>query len=168
MCKNTTQNRYDFLVVGAGLFGSVYAHLASKQGKKVLVIDRRPHIGGNVYCENICGINVHKYGAHIFHTSDKDVWEFVNSITPFNRYTNSPVAKAPDGKMYNLPFNMNSFYQLRGCETPVEALRDIESQRSKALSALKTDGVDAPRNLEEQALVLVGRDIYELLIKQYT
>lgn len=168
MCKNTTQNRYDFLVVGAGLFGSVYAHLASKQGKKVLVIDRRPHIGGNVYCENICGINVHKYGAHIFHTSDKDVWEFVNSITPFNRYTNSPVAKAPDGKMYNLPFNMNTFYQLWGCETPVEALREIERQRTEALSALKADGVDAPRNLEEQALVLVGRDIYELLIKQYT
>lgn len=161
-------NRYNFIIVGAGLFGSVYAHLARKQGHKVLVIDKRPHIGGNVYCENIEGINVHKYGAHIFHTSDKEVWDFVNSITPFNRYTNSPVAQAPDGKMYNLPFNMNTFYQLWGCKTAAEAMREIELQRSEALSALKADGVDAPRNLEEQALVLVGRDIYELLIKQYT
>ncbi|PWL58750.1 MAG: UDP-galactopyranose mutase, partial [Bacteroidales bacterium] len=110
--------KYDYLIVGAGLFGATFAHLARKRGKRCLVIDKRPHAGGNIYCENIEGINVHKYGAHIFHTSDKEVWDFVNSIVPFNRYTNCPVAQAPDERLYNLPFNMNTFYQMWGVKTP--------------------------------------------------
>lgn len=160
--------KYDYLIVGSGLFGATFAYLAKRQGKRCLVIDKRPHAGGNIYCENIEGINIHKYGAHIFHTSDKEVWDFVNSIVPFNRYTNSPVAQAPDGKLYNLPFNMNTFYQMWGVKTPAEALAKLEEQRRDAIEAMKADGISEPRNLEEQALTLIGRDIYELLIKGYT
>lgn len=160
--------KYDYLIVGAGLFGATFAHFATKAGRRCLVIDRRPHTGGNVYCEKIEGINVHKYGAHIFHTSDKAVWDFVNSIVPFNRYTNCPVAAAPDGRIYNLPFNMNTFYQLWGVRTPAEAQARLDEQRREALECMATEGVTDPRNLEEQALSLIGRDIYELLIKHYT
>lgn len=160
--------KYDYLIVGAGLFGATFAHLAMKAGKRCLVIDRRPHIGGNLYCEKIEGINVHKYGAHIFHTSDKEVWDFVNSIVSFNRYTNSPVAQAPDGKLYNLPFNMNTFYQLWGVSTPQEALAKLDEQRREAVERMQSEGITEPRNLEEQALCLIGRDVYELLIKHYT
>ena len=159
---------YDHLIVGAGLFGATFAHLARKQGKRCLVIDKRPHPGGNIYCEEIYGINVHKYGAHIFHTSDKEVWDFVNSIVPFNRYTNCPVAKAPDGRLYNLPFNMNTFCQMWGVKTPEEAQRKLDEQRSEAVDKMKAEGVDEPRNLEEQAVSLIGKDIYEQLIKGYT
>lgn len=159
---------YDYLVVGAGLFGSTFAHLATKNGKRCLVIEKRPHTGGNIYCENIEGINVHKYGAHIFHTSDSKVWDFVNSIVPFNRYTNSPVALAPNGKLYNLPFNMNTFYQMWGVKTPEEAQRKLDSQRKEAIDRMKEDGIIEPRNLEEQALTLIGKDVYEQLIKGYT
>lgn len=160
--------KYDYLIIGAGLFGSTFAHLANKSGKSCLVIDKRPHIGGNIYCEEIEGINVHKYGAHIFHTSDKEVWDFVNSIVPFNRYTNSPVAKAPDGRLYNLPFNMNTFYQMWQVKTPEEAVIKLNEQRKEAIEAMNKDGVTEPRNLEEQALALIGKDIYEQLIKGYT
>lgn len=160
--------KYDYLIVGAGLFGTTFAHLARKQGKRCLVIDKRPHAGGNIYCENIEGINVHKYGAHIFHTSDKEVWDFVNSIVPFNRYTNCPVAQAPDGRLYNLPFNMNTFYQMWDVKTPAEAQAKLDEQRREAVGRMKAEGVTEPRNLEEQALTLIGRDIYEQLIKGYT
>ncbi len=160
--------KYDYLIVGAGLFGATFAHLAQKRGKRCLVIDKRPHAGGNIYCENIEGINVHKYGAHIFHTSDKEVWDFVNSIVPFNRYTNCPVAQAPDGRLYNLPFNMNTFYQMWGVKTPAEAQAKLDEQRREAVGRMKAEGVTEPRNLEEQALTLIGRDIYEQLIKGYT
>ena len=163
----TDQKAYDYLIVGAGLFGATFAYFAHKNGKKCLVIDKRPHLGGNVYCENIEGINVHKYGAHIFHTSSKKVWDFVNSIVPFNRYTNSPVANYK-GKLYNLPFNMNTFYQMWGVTTPSEAMAKIEEQRRDAVEAMAAQGVEEPRNLEEQALTLIGRDIYEQLIKGYT
>lgn len=159
---------YDYLIVGAGLYGSTFAYLANKQGKRCLVIDKRSHLGGNIYCENIEGINVHKYGAHIFHTSDQEVWDFVNSIVPFNRYTNCPVALAPDGKFYNLPFNMNTFYQMWGVKTPEEAHIKLEEQRRKAIEAMQIEGVTEPRNLEEQALTLIGKDIYNKLIKGYT
>lgn len=158
---------YDYLIVGSGLFGATFAYRAAKSGKKCLVIDKRSHLGGNVFCESIDGINVHKYGAHIFHTSNQKVWNFVNSIVPFNRYTNSPVANY-GGKLYNLPFNMNTFYQMWGVTTPEEAKEKIEEQRQEALSAMLAAGVSEPRNLEEQALVLIGRDIYEALIKGYT
>lgn len=158
------KKEYDYLIVGAGLFGSTFAHLAHKHGKRCLVIDRRKHLGGNVYCENIEGINVHKYGAHIFHTSSKEVWQFVNSIVEFNRYTNSPVANYK-GKLYNLPFNMNTFYQMWGVHTPAEAVMKLEEQRAEAVRAL--NGRE-PQNLEEQAQVLIGKDIYERLIKGYT
>ena len=160
--------KYDYLIVGAGLFGATFAHLALKRGKRCLVIDKRPHAGGNIYCENIEGINVHKYGAHIFHTSDKEVWDFVNSIVPFNRYTNCPVAQAPDGRLYNLPFNMNTFYQMWGVKTPAEAQAKLDEQRREAVGRMNAEGVTEPRNLEEQALTLIGRDIYEQLIKGYT
>ena len=160
-------NHYDYLIVGSGLFGSTFAHQAHKHGKKCLVIDKRSHLGGNVFCENIEGINVHKYGAHIFNTSNKEVWDFVNSIVPFNRYTNSPIANYK-GKLYNLPFNMNTFYQMWGVTTPEAAKAKIEEQRQEAVAAMQRDGVTEPRNLEEQALVLIGRDIYERLIKSYT
>ena len=158
---------YDYLIVGSGLFGATFAYRAKKAGKRCLVIDKRPHLGGNVYCENIEGINVHKYGAHIFHTSNKDVWDFVNSIVPFNRYTNCPVANY-QGKLYNLPFNMNTFYPMWGVTTPAEAQEKIDEQRSEALEKIQAEGVNEPRNLEEQALLLIGRDIYERLIKGYT
>ncbi len=156
--------KYDYLIVGSGLFGATFAYLAKKQGKKCLVIDKRQHLGGNVYCENIEGINVHKYGAHIFHTSNKKVWDFVNSIVEFNRYTNSPVANYK-GKLYNLPFNMNTFYQMWGVTTPEEAQAKIAEQKAEAIAAL---GDKEPENLEEQALTLVGKDIFEKLIKEYT
>ena len=159
--------RYDFLIVGSGLFGTTFAYFAKKQGKKCLVIDKRPHLGGNVYCENIEGINVHKYGAHIFHTSNKEVWDFVNSIVEFNRYTNSPVANYK-GKLYNLPFNMNTFYQMWGVTTPEEVQAKINEQKATAIAKMRADGVTEPRNLEEQAQVLIGKDIYEKLIKGYT
>lgn len=159
--------KYDFLIVGSGLFGASFAYKARRAGKRCLVIDKRPHLGGNIYCENIEGINVHKYGAHIFHTNNKDVWNFVNSIVQFNRYTNSPVAKYK-GKLYNLPFNMNTFYQMWGVQTPEEAKALIEEQKSEAVMSMKDAGVTEPRNLEEQALVLIGKDIYETLIKGYT
>ena len=159
--------KYDYLIVGSGLFGATFAHLAHKQGKTCLVIDKRPHLGGNIYCENIEGINVHKYGAHIFHTSNKEVWDFVNAIVEFNRYTNSPVA-IYKGKLYNLPFNMNTFYQMWGVTTPEEAKAKIDEQKAEAVAKMKADGVSEPRNLEEQAQVLIGKDIYERLIKGYT
>ncbi len=158
---------YDYLIVGSGLFGATFAHFARKQGKKCLVIDKRQQLGGNVYCENIEGINVHKYGAHIFHTSNKKVWDFVNSIVEFNRYTNCPVANYK-GKLYNLPFNMNTFYQMWGVTTPEEAQAKIDEQKAEAVARMKADGVTEPRNLEEQAQVLIGKDIYERLIKEYT
>ena len=161
------KQHYDYLIVGAGLFGAVFAYKAIQQGKKCLVIDRRPHLGGNLYCENVEGINVHKYGAHIFHTSNKEVWEFVNSIVEFNRYTNSPVANYK-GKLYNLPFNMNTFYQMWGVTTPAEARAKIEEQRAEAVERMKEQGIGEPRNLEEQAQLLIGKDIYEKLIKGYT
>lgn len=156
--------KYDYLIVGSGLFGATFAYLAKKAGKKCLVIDKRPHLGGNVYCEKVEGINVHQYGAHIFHTSNKKVWDFVNSIVDFNRYTNCPVANYK-GKLYNLPFNMNTFYQMWGVLTPEEAKAKIEEQKKEALAAL--NGRE-PQNLEEQALCLVGKDIFEKLIKEYT
>lgn len=158
---------YDYLIVGAGLFGAVFAYKAKQQGKKCLVIDRRPHLGGNIYCEKMEGINVHKYGAHIFHTSNKTVWDFVNSIVEFNRYTNSPVANYK-GKLYNLPFNMNTFYQMWGVTTPAEATAKIEEQKAEAVTRMEEQGVTEPRNLEEQAQLLIGKDIYETLIKGYT
>ncbi|MBR6842250.1 MAG: UDP-galactopyranose mutase [Prevotella sp.] len=162
------QNRnYDYLIVGSGLYGSTFAYCAKRLGKRCFVIDKRPHLGGNVYCENIEGINVHKYGAHIFHTNNKKVWEFVNSIVEFNRYTNSPIANYK-GKQYNLPFNMNTFYQMWGVLTPEEAKAKIEDQKAEAFVAMKAAGVSEPRNLEEQALMLIGKDIYEALIKGYT
>ena len=156
--------KYDYLIVGSGLFGATFAYLAKKAGKKCLVKDKRPHLGGNVYCEKVEGINVHQYGAHIFHTSNKKVWDFVNSIVEFNRYTNCPVANYK-GKLYNLPFNMNTFYQMWGVLTPEEAKAKIEEQKAEAVSAL--NGRE-PQNLEEQALCLVGKDIFEKLIKEYT
>ncbi len=160
--------KYDYLIVGAGLYGATFAHFATQQGKRCLVIDKRPHTGGNIYCSEVEGINVHQYGAHIFHTSDRKVWEFVNSIVPFNRYTNCPVAQAPDGRLYNLPFNMNTFYQMWGVKTPAEAQAKLDEQRRMAVDRMKADGISEPRNLEEQALLLIGRDIYEQLIKGYT
>ena len=164
--------KYDYLIVGSGLFGATFAHLAHKQGKKCLVIDKRSHLGGNIYCENIEGINVHKYGAHIFHTSNKKVWEFVNSIVEFNRYTNSPVANYK-GKLYNLPFNMNTFYQMWGVTTPEEAQAKIDEQKAAYSEELRVKNeelglANEPHNLEEQAMLLVGKDIYERLIKGYT
>lgn len=159
--------KYDYLIVGSGLFGSTFAYLATKIGKKCLVIDKRAHVGGNLYCEEVEGISVHKYGAHIFHTNNKRVWDFVNSITEFNRYTNSPVANYK-GKLYNLPFNMNTFYQMWGVLTPTAARKKIEEQRADVVAAMRIAGIQEPRNLEEQALLLVGRDIYEKLIKGYT
>ena len=152
--------KYDYLIVGSGLFGSIFAYEANKRGKKCLVIDKRKHIGGSMYCENIEDRNVHKYGAHIFHTSNKEVWDYVNSFVEFNRYTNCPVANYK-GELYNLPFNMNTFYQLWKVRTPKEAIAKIEGQ-------VKDANIGEPKNLEEQAIKLVGRDIYEKLIKGYT
>lgn len=158
---------YDYLIVGSGLFGAVFAHQARQAGKRCLVIDRRNHLGGNVYCDRVEGINVHRYGAHIFHTSNKRVWEFVNSIVEFNRYTNCPVA-CYGKELYNLPFNMNTFYRMWGVITPAEAQAKLEEQKAEALARMNAEGATEPRNLEEQALLLVGRDIYERLIKGYT
>lgn len=163
-----SKREFDYLIVGAGLFGSTFARLATDRGARCLVIDKRQHPGGNLYCEEVCGINVHKFGAHIFHTSDRRVWDFVNSIVPFNRYTNSPIAVAPDGRIYNLPFNMNTFNRMWGVATPAEAQARLDEQRAEAVRQMKADGVSEPRNLEEQALTLIGRDIYEQLIKGYT
>lgn len=159
--------QYDYVLVGAGLHNAVFAYMAKAANKRCLVIDKRGHLGGNIYCENVEGINVHKYGAHIFHTSNKEVWNFVNSIVEFNRYTNSPVAKY-QGKLYNLPFNMNTFNQMWGVVTPEEALAKIDEQKQAAVAHMLADGVSEPRNLEEQAQVLIGKDIYEKLIKGYT
>jgi UDP-galactopyranose mutase len=153
-------SQYDYLIVGSGLFGAVFAHEAKKKGKKCLVIDKRNHQGGNVYCEQVEDINVHKYGAHIFHTNDQEIWDYVNQFVEFNRYTNSPVAFYKD-EVYNLPFNMNTFQQLWGVRTPEEAQNKIEEQ-------VKASGIKDPKNLEEQAISLVGIDIYEKLIKGYT
>jgi UDP-galactopyranose mutase len=155
---------YDYIIVGAGLYGATFAYCAKQAGKTCLVIDQRPHLGGNLYCEQIEGINVHIYGAHIFHTNNRQVWDFVNNIVPFNRYTNCPVANY-NGQLYNLPFNMNTFHQMWGVVTPAEAEAKIAEQKAEALAML--DGRE-PANLEEQALSLVGRDIYEKLIKGYT
>ena len=155
---------YDYLIVGSGLFGATFAYLAHRAGKRCLVIDQRPQLGGNVYCEEKEGIHVHTYGAHIFHTSNKDVWDFVNALVPFNRYTNSPIANYK-GELYNLPFNMNTFHQMWGVHTPEEAAARINEQ----IGDWKLEiGNREPQNLEEQALLLVGRDIYEKLIKGYT
>lgn len=157
--------KYDYLIVGSGLFGATFAYKVKQAGKKCLVIDKRPHLGGNVYCENIEGINVHKYGAHIFHTSNKEVWDFVNSIVEFNRYTNSPVANYK-GELYNLPFNMNTFNRMwPDVHTPAEAQKRIDEQKAEAIVALNSR---EPQNLEEQALCLVGKDIFFKLIKEYT
>lgn len=152
--------KYDYLIVGSGLFGAIFAYEANKRGKKCLVIEKRNHLGGNIYCENIEGINVHKYGAHIFHTSNKEVWDYVNQFAEFNNYINSPVANYK-GELYNLPFNMNTFYQLWKVKTPSEAKAKIEEQ-------LKEACIDEPKNLEEQAIKLIGRDVYEKLVKGYT
>ncbi|HCT9758119.1 TPA: NAD(P)-binding protein, partial [Klebsiella pneumoniae] len=151
---------YDFLIVGSGLFGATFAYEASKKGKKCLVIDKRPHLGGNIYTENVEGINVHKYGAHIFHTNDKSIWEYIQQFAEFNRFTNSPLAIFKD-EQYNLPFNMNTFHQLWGVKTPNDAKKIIEEQIAR-------ENIKDPQNLEEQAISLVGRDIYEKLIKGYT
>ena len=152
--------KYDYLIVGSGLFGSIFAYEANKRGKKVLVIDKRPHIAGNIYTENKDGINVHKYGAHIFHTSNKEVWDFINKFAEFNRYTNSPVARYKD-ELYNMPFNMNTFNKLWGVVAPEEAQAKIEQEKQEA-------GITEPKNLEEQAISLVGKTIYEKLVKGYT
>jgi UDP-galactopyranose mutase len=154
------KNKYDYLIVGSGLFGSVFAHKAQEAGKRVLVLEKRPHTGGNIHCKIINDINVHVYGAHIFHTSNKKIWDFVNSFVSFNQYINTPIAYYR-GKIYNLPFNMNTFYALWGVISPKEAEEKIKQQRKDA-------GIVRPRNLEEQAISLVGKDIYEILIKGYT
>jgi UDP-galactopyranose mutase len=151
---------YDYIIVGAGLFGAVFAHEMTKNGKKCLIIEKRNHIGGNVYTENQENINVHKYGAHIFHTNNKEVWEYINQFADFNRYTNSPVANYK-GELYNLPFNMNTFYQMWGVKTPEEAKAKIEQQKAESK-------IENPKNLEEQAISLIGKDIYEKLVKGYT
>ncbi len=152
--------KYDYLIVGSGLFGSIFAYEANKVGKKCLVIEKRSHIGGNIYTENVEGIQVHKYGAHIFHTSNKEVWQYINQFAEFNRYTNSPVARYKD-ELYNMPFNMNTFNKLWGVITPEEAKKKIEEEKKEA-------GITEPKNLEEQAISLVGKTIYEKLVKGYT
>ena len=164
--------KYDYLIVGSGLFGATFAYRARQQGKKCLVIDKRPQLGGNVYCEDIEGIHVHKYGAHIFHTSNKQVWDFVNSIVEFNRYTNCPVANYK-GRLFNLPFNMNTFYQMWGVRTPEEAQAKINEQKAAYSEELRVKNEELglpnePHNLEEQAMLLVGKDIFNILIKEYT
>ena len=158
--RNYFMKKYDYLIVGAGLYGAVMAYELTKKGKKCLVIDRRDHIAGNIYCEDVEGIHVHKYGAHIFHTSDKKIWDYINQFAEFNNYINSPVAVYKD-ELYNLPFNMNTFSKMWGIRTPQEAKDIIEKQR-------KETGITEPKNLEEQALFLVGKDIYEKLVKGYT
>lgn len=158
---------YDFLIVGSGLFGATFAHLAHQAGKRCLVIDKRPQLGGNLYCREEQGIQVHCYGPHIFHTSNKTVWDFVTNLVPFNRFTYSPLAEY-EGERYSLPFNMNTFYQMWGVTTPAEAQFRLDSQRREVAAHMAARGISQPRNLEEQALCLVGRDIYEKLIKGYT
>lgn len=158
---------YDYLIVGSGLFGATFAYFAHQKGKRCLVIEARKYCGGNLYCEKIEGINIHKYGAHIFHTNSQRVWKFVNSLVEFNRYTNSPMANY-QGELYNLPFNMNTFHQMWGVKTPEEAMQRLNEQRKEALLHMRETGIDSPRNLEEQALLLIGKDIYEKLIKGYT
>lgn len=158
---------YDYLIVGAGLMGATVAHFAKQAGKRCLVVERRGYTGGNVHCQQIAGVNVHQYGAHIFHTDNPQVWNFVSSLVEMNRYTNCPVANYR-GELYNLPFNMNTFYQMWGVRTPEDARMRIEQQRQEAVERLRQAGVTEPRNLEEQALLLVGRDIYEKLICGYT
>lgn len=158
---------YDYLIVGSGLFGSVFTNEARKRGRSCLVIDKRNHRGGNVYCREVDGINVHQYGAHIFHTSNRRVWQYVNDIVEFNRYTNSPVASYK-GRLYNLPFNMNTFYQMWGVRTPAEAKAKIDEQRQEAVGHMQQEGRTEPQNLAEQAQLLVGRDIFEALVKGYT
>lgn len=160
MCKKAQPKKYDYLVVGAGIFGSIFAYEAKKRGKKSLVIDKRNHVAGNMYTENIEGINVHRYGAHIFHTNSKDVWDYINQFAEFNRYTNAPVAIYKN-ELYNLPFNMNTFNKMWGVTTPAQAKEKIEQERKKS-------NIEKPNNLEEQAISLVGKDIYEKLIKGYT
>lgn len=160
-------SKFDYLIVGSGLFGATFAREATRRGKRCLVIEKRPQLGGNVYCKNVEGINVHTYGAHIFHTNNREVWDYVNAIVPFNRYTNSPVANY-HGKLYNLPFNMNTFYQMWGVITPDQAAAKIEEQKAEAIAKMWAEGVTEPRNLEEQGLCLVGKDIFEKLIKEYT
>lgn len=166
------KEKYDYLIVGSGLFGATFAYRARQQGKKCLVIDKRPQLGGNVYCEDMEGIHVHKYGAHIFHTSNKKVWDFVNSIVEFNRYTNCPVANYK-GRLFNLPFNMNTFYQMWGVRTPEEAQAKIDEQKAEYAKELRVKNEELglpnePHNLEEQAMLLVGKDIFNMLIKEYT
>ena len=158
---------YDYLIVGSGLFGATFAYRARQAGKSCLVIDKRKQLGGNVFCKQIEGINVHQYGAHIFHTNSKKVWDFVNSLVPFNRYTNSPVA-CWQGHYYNLPFNMNTFYEIFGTRTPAEAQAKLEEEKAAMRQKLLSEGVSKPRNLEEQAQLLIGKTIYERLIKGYT
>lgn len=152
--------KYDYLIVGSGLFGSIFAHEATKRGKTCLVIERRSHLGGNIYCENRDGINIHRYGGHIFHTSDKAIWKYINQFAEFNNYINSPIANYK-GELYNLPFNMNTFHQMWGVITPAQAAAKIDEQRKEAR-------ITEPKNLEEQAISLIGTDIYEKLIKGYT
>ena len=159
--------QFDYLIVGAGLYGATFARIAAEKGKKVLVIDKRTHVAGNVFTEEIEGIQVHKYGAHIFHTNIKRVWEFVQKYADFNRFTNSPVANYK-GELYSLPFNMYTFNKMWGVVTPEEAEKKIEEQRADAKAAMEAEGVTDPRNLEEQAILLIGRDIYEKLVKGYT
>lgn len=166
------KEKYDYLIVGSGLFGATFAYRARQQGKKCLVIDKRPQLGGNVYCEDMEGIHVHKYGAHIFHTSNKNVWDFVNSIVEFNRYTNCPVANYK-ARLFNLPFNMNTFYQMWGVRTPEEAQTKINEQKAAYSEELRVKNEELglpnePHNLEEQAMLLVGKDIFNMLIKEYT
>ena len=156
--KGEIMKKYDYLIVGAGLFGAVFAHEMTKEGKKCLVIDKRDHIAGNIYCENVEGINVHKYGAHIFHTSDKVVWEYINQFAEFNNYINSPVARYKD-ELYNLPFNMNTFSKMFGIKTPAEAKAKIQEE-------IEELGITEPKNLEEQALSLAGRSVYEKVIQR--
>ncbi len=161
------RHKYDYLIVGSGLYGATFAYFARKAGRKCLVLEKRRHLGGNLYCEEVEGIHIHKYGAHIFHTNNKEVWDFVNSLIPFNRYKNCPVANY-HGKLYNLPFNMNTFYQMWGVTSPAEAEAKIAGQKADTLAVLRDKGVMEPRNLEERALMLVGKDLYEILVKGYT
>ena len=164
-CEKRMKKKYDYLIVGAGLYGSVFAYEMTKAGKKCLVIDKRSHVGGNIYTKEVEGIQVHEYGAHIFHTSDKEIWNYVNTFAEFNRYTNSPVARYKD-ELYNLPFNMNTFHALWGVKTPDEAKARIEEQVREAKAAIRNP--EEPANVEEQALLLGGKDIYEQLVKGYT
>ena len=167
MALQTNKKTYDYLIVGAGLYGATFAYRAKQNGRNCLVLDRRQHTGGNLYCPEVNGIHIHQYGAHIFHTSNEKVWNFVNDITPFNKFINSPIANYR-GRLYNLPFNMNTFYQMWGVTTPEEALQRINEQREDARIAMQQAGVNEPRNLEEQALLLIGKDIYERLIRGYS